>query len=170
MGSLAASLQPNTGILRNLSILEQHPVAPIDREALILHNVLSALQQGLVHITPVAGSEDEQVEVSKILSGAVADVTELKVKLAVGVVGGGDFTEREDLVLPVVRVRVVETLSVHLAVDLFDQFEANDRVVGGLVAADLGFAHVGAHGEELVDLVRIKDLVDTGEKEMLVLL
>lgn len=166
MSGLATTLQPNTRVPGNRSFAEPHTVVPVGAKGLSRCQMLGRCQQSLVHVPLVAGSKYDQVEVLMSFGDAFADLLERQINLAALVVYLDDFSERENAVLPVLLVRVVQALPVHVTVHLFDEFQADDTVVGGLVAVDLFPSCVIVKAIELVDLVRVEDLVHTKKTSM----
>lgn len=81
--------------------------------------------------------------------------------LRVGVVNLGDLARRQDAVLPLLFVRILHFLRIHVMVDLLNQLEPHHTVVGCFVGRERPLALIGWLAVERIDPLRIKDLVDT---------
>lgn len=164
MSSLAAALQPNTGVARDDAILELHSVLPI-YSAVSRKRRLDRLQHRAVGIPHVSGAEHHQVEAVGSDGLGIVDAArslQLQVYLPAWPLDHRlHFLQRHDSVRPGALVGIAEALQVHDVVDVLDQLETHDGVVCGVVGVDLLFADVRGEGEEGLDAVGVKDLVYT---------
>lgn len=170
MRSLAAPLQPNPSISADDLIRKVDLVVPSHRPLCILevatrHQVSAIPQQRLVEIALVAGSDEDGVDVEQLQAlrgvGHVGEVqrtlvTDVEAEAVLDdgrVLDVDDVAVGEDAVRPLLfcfcRVAVPDALRVEGFVDVLEEIEADDPVVGALVlleglGAEFWVARVGA--------------------------
>ena len=72
-----------------------------------------------------------------------------------------DLAFRKDAMLPLSFVRVLHPLQVHVVIDLLNQLQADNTVVGSLVGEERALAFCGRLAVELVDSLGVEDLIHT---------
>lgn len=72
-----------------------------------------------------------------------------------------DLSIREDTMLPLTLVRVLDSLHVQIIVDGFDQFQSDNAVVCCFVGDERAFAFLRREVVECVYALWVEDFVDT---------
>lgn len=189
MSSLAAALKPDSSILGDAAGVELDAVVSVDGQvALALlrldvpagdalaelglvgfvlgQHVPSALEHVDVSDALVAGGGDDEVGLDRLLTTEAAEGTlggVVNLDLQAVALGGdaGDLAAAEDAVGPGLLVGAdVALLLVHQLVELLDEVEANDAVVGGAGLGEEVVARLGRSGPEAIDILRVEDGVD----------
>lgn len=80
------------------------------------------------------------------------------------VLNASDLAGRKDAVLPLGLVGVLDALEVQVIVNLLDQFETDNTVVGCLVGGERALTLFGSHVVKGFDTFRVEDFVDTVHK------
>lgn len=118
-----------------------------------------------MRIADVPSSDHEDVKVQDLL--ASLDVTPGRLDMNSYLLGAwiarfnsSDFAQRHDAVLPLSFVRVPDPLDIHVVVDLLNEFQSYDTVVGRLINLNGTLAFFGGEVKERVHPFRVEDLVD----------
>lgn len=174
MRILITSLQPNARIFINHTRLEVDAVVPAHGPLLALlvatrHQVPNTLEHILVHISLITRRNEHEVDIQRllgrrarcsVLAAVVADAHAQTTAAVLEFRDGGHSPVVQKALWPVLFTAVSDALGVQSTVDLFQQLETHDTVVGALVESN----GLGADGWLLrvvvVDTVGIEDLVD----------
>jgi hypothetical protein len=173
---LVAALQPKTSILADRARRSLDPVVASNAPALLgvrataRHQVADVLQHLLVSVADIAACHDNEVDVQRLLASLLrrAECTSLvaDIKAQRGLVGTGELVDAgdgavvPDALRPVVFRVVEDLLRVHFGVDFFQQLDAYDALVGGLVAGDGFGADDGVLRPDVVNTFWVENFVD----------
>lgn len=75
-----------------------------------------------------------------------------------------DLAGGKDTVLPLFLIGGFNTLEIQVIVNLFDQFETDDTVVGGFIFGESTLAAFGRQVVERFHPFRVEDFIDTAQK------
>lgn len=162
---LVTALQPDTSVRADLAGVERHAViaAGVPRSLTRRPQAAHPFQQLLVRVPQVPGGDHQGVDLQHLLAlralvrGGL-DVHAHALGRAV-VLDAADVALRQDAVLPLRLVRVLHALQVHRVVDLFDQLEPDDGVVGCFFDGDALAALFGGLAEEVVHALGVEDFI-----------
>jgi hypothetical protein len=71
-----------------------------------------------------------------------------------------DLATREDTVLPLGLVGVLDPLNIHVLVDLFDQLESDNAIICSLVRLEGALTLISGEVVEFLGSLGVEDLVD----------
>ena len=178
MSLLVTALQPNASVLTNRARRSLDLVIAADVPALLGvlaaagHQVANVLQHLLVSVADVAARHNNEVDVQRLLgsflrraesASLITDVeSERRLAGAGELVDAGDRAVVPDALRPVLFGVVEDFLGVHLGVDLLEEFDAHDAIVCGLIASDGLGANDRVLRPDVVDALRVENLVDEG--------
>lgn len=176
MGLLVAALEPNASILANSARCSLNSVVATNAPALLGvlatagHQVANVLQHLLVSVADIAARHNNKVDVQRLLRSLLRRAESRRlitdVEAQRGLARAGELVNTRDRAVvpdalrPVLLGIVEDLLRVHLGVDLLEQLDAHDAVVGRLVAGDGLGADDGVLRPDVVDALRVEDLVD----------
>lgn len=177
VGLLVTSLQVNTGTVCNSAVLKVHAVVTAYCPSLTLlvtawHKMSDASQNVLMDVAFVTGCDHDKVNIESLLSGGrcalvlaaiVADVqTDAVVSQVLNTLHSSVV---EKPLWPVLLALVLETLSIQLGVEVLEQLNSDDTIVGSLVKCNSLCAELRILGVDVVCSVRVKDLINTRKDE-----
>lgn len=169
VGLLVTALKPDTSPCTDLSRVHLDPVVPAGDPLLQVcgPQVLNIAQNFLVRIALVASRHHEGVNFQSLLafrgSGGVLGGPDMEAHpvLRAVVLNASDLAGGKDPVLPLGLVGVLDTLEVQVIVNLLDQFETDNAIVGCLVSGEGALTLFGRLVVEGFDTFRVEDFVDT---------
>lgn len=168
MRFLVAPLQPDTRLSADFSGIQLHSVIPAGRPFADWPQVGDVSEDIFVRITLVARCHHEGIHFQTLLALERRVVLLGRVDVDAHAVFGAVVLHARDLagwqnpVLPLLLVGVLHALQVEVVVDLLDQLETDNAVVGGTVCGKRALALFGGQVVEFLNPFWVKYFIHTG--------